>query len=195
MSTDAAATDPLAQLLKDLREGGVSAARSALERYEPYLRMAVRRRLSGPLRAKLDSMDVVQSIWADLLCGVEANDPSFRDPAQFRAFLVRVARNRLIDHHRKHHRALEKERPLDPSASGNLPRAKGPSPSEVAQAGELWEDLLRRCPPTHQTILRLKREGRSLAEIASAVGLHEGSVRRILYELARRMRTAPIRAN
>jgi RNA polymerase sigma-70 factor (ECF subfamily) len=33
----------------------------------------------------------------------------------------------------------------------------------------------------------LKRQGLSLAEIAERTALHEGSVRRILYELARRL--------
>jgi RNA polymerase sigma-70 factor (ECF subfamily) len=43
------------------------------------------------------------------------------------------------------------------------------------------------CPPAHRELLRLKRQGYALAEIASRTGLHEGSVRRILYELARRL--------
>ena len=33
----------------------------------------------------------------------------------------------------------------------------------------------------------MKRQGLPLAEIAGTTGLHEGSVRRILYDLARRL--------
>jgi RNA polymerase sigma-70 factor (ECF subfamily) len=43
------------------------------------------------------------------------------------------------------------------------------------------------CPPAHRQILELKRQGFPLEEIARRVGLHEGSVRRIIYELARRL--------
>jgi RNA polymerase sigma-70 factor (ECF subfamily) len=60
-------------------------------------------------------------------------------------------------------------------------------PSQVAQADELWQRMLRLCPPAHHELLRLKRQGCSLAEIAERTGLHESSVRRILYELARRI--------
>ncbi|MGA7495893.1 MAG: sigma factor-like helix-turn-helix DNA-binding protein, partial [Isosphaeraceae bacterium] len=62
-----------------------------------------------------------------------------------------------------------------------------PRPSEVAQGHELWELMLEKCPPAHREILRLKRQGLPLAEIAARTGFHEGSIRRILYELARRL--------
>ena len=67
-------------------------------------------------------------------------------------------------------------------ATSGLPR-----PSEVVQADELWDTLLKLCPPAHREILELKRQGLVHSEIAARVGLHEGSVRRILYELARRL--------
>jgi RNA polymerase sigma-70 factor (ECF subfamily) len=47
--------------------------------------------------------------------------------------------------------------------------------------------MLAQCPQGHRQILRLKRQGLPLAEIADRTGLHEGSVRRILYDLARRV--------
>ena len=59
--------DPLDELIERLNKGDMSAAERAFLTFEPYLRMAVRRRLSGPLRAKLDSTDIVQSVWADLI--------------------------------------------------------------------------------------------------------------------------------
>ena len=52
---------------------------------------------------------------------------------------------------------------------------------------ELWERLLEECSPAHRAILRMKRDQVPLAEIAKRTGLHEGSVRRILYDLARRV--------
>jgi RNA polymerase sigma factor (sigma-70 family) len=179
--------DHLDELIERLNDGDIVAAERAFLAYEPYLRMAVRRQLTGPLRSKLDSMDIVQSVWADVLCRFREAGWRFSDRSHLRAFLMKVARNRLIDRRREHHRALEQERPLHETAAQELPHASQPRPSEVAQGHELWERMLENCPPAHREILRLKRQGLPLAEIAARTGLHEGSVRRILYDLARRL--------
>ena len=93
--------DPLDDLIERLNKGDIAAAERAFMAYEPYLRMAVRRRLSGALRTKLDSMDIVQSVWADVLSGFRDAGWRFADRSHFRAFLVKVARNRLIDRRRQ----------------------------------------------------------------------------------------------
>jgi RNA polymerase sigma factor (sigma-70 family) len=179
--------DPLDELVERLNKGDITAAERAFVAYEPYLRMAVRRRLSGPLRTKFDSMDIVQSVWADVLLGLGEAGWRFADRSHFRAFLVRIARNRLIDHHRQHHRAIEKERPLVTITPDDSPKAPDPRPSEIAQGRELWKLMLDECSPAHREILILKRQGLLLDEIAARTGLHEGSIRRILYDLARRL--------
>jgi RNA polymerase sigma factor (sigma-70 family) len=179
--------DHLDELVERLSHGDAAAAERAFLAYEPYLRMAVRRQLSGALRAKFDSVDIVQSVWADLLAGFRDAGWRFANGSQLRAFLVRVARNRLIDRRRQHHRALERERPLDETAPDALPQAHQPRPSEIAQGNELWQQMLEQCSPAHRQILILRRQGMTLAEIADRTGLHEGSVRRILYDLAKRL--------
>jgi RNA polymerase sigma factor (sigma-70 family) len=176
----------LDELIEKLNGGDVAAAERAFLAFEPYLRMAIRRQLSGPLRSKLDTMDIVQSVWADVLGGFRDAGWRFTDRSHLRAFLMKVARNRLIDRRRQHHRALEQERSLDQSVA-DLPGANQPRPSEIAQEHELWKRMLDECSPAHREILVLKRQGVPNAEIARRVGLHEGSVRRILYELARRL--------
>ena len=140
-----------------------------------------------PLRSKLDSMDIVQSVWADVLCGFRDAGWRFTDPSHLRAFLMRVVRNRLIDRRRQHHRALEQEQALSQIPAEEMPQAQQPRPSEIAQANELWKQMWDQCPPAHREILVLKRQGFLLAEIAARTGLHEGSIRRILYDLARRL--------
>jgi RNA polymerase sigma-70 factor (ECF subfamily) len=179
--------DHLDELIERMNDGDIAAAEQAFLAYEPYLRMAVRRQLNGPLRAKLDSMDVVQSVWANVLCGFRRAGWRFADRAHLRAFLVRVAQNRIIDRRRQLHLALEQERVLSQVAPDQLPSARQPSPSEIAQENELWRKMWEQCPPAHREILVLKRQGHRLAEIAARTGLHEGSVRRILYDLARQL--------
>jgi DNA-directed RNA polymerase specialized sigma24 family protein len=80
---------------------------------------------------------------------------------------------------------MEHEQALEAEQLQDVAPTPQPRPSEVAQAEELWQEMLARYPPAHQELLRLKREGKSLAEIAEQTGLHPSSVRRILYELAR----------
>jgi RNA polymerase sigma factor (sigma-70 family) len=179
--------DPLDELIERLNQGDVAAAEWAFLAYEPYLRMAVRRRLSGRLRAKIDSLDIVQSVWADVLAGFRESGWKFTDRSHLRAFLVKVARNRLIDRRREHHRALEKERALVDTARNELPQSRDPRPSEVAQGNELWNAMLKLCPPARREILLLRRQGLRYSEIALRTGLHEGSIRRIIYDLERKL--------
>lgn len=189
--------DSLDTLLVRLANGEESAAERVFRDYEPLLRAMVRRRLTPPLRTKFDSMDVVQSVWADLLEGYRTEGWRFKDRDHLRAFLARVTYNHFFHHCRRHSHELEREHPLPGDESTALPASNQPRPSQVVQADELWETLVDLCPPTHLEILRLKRQGLPLAEIAARTGLHESSVRRILYELARRLaaeRTQPGRA-
>ena len=72
-------------------------------------------------------------------------------------------------------------------AAASLPSSNRPRPSESAAAGELWDRLLALCPPEHHFLLRLRRAGATAHEIAARVGMHEGSVRRVLRELSVRL--------
>jgi RNA polymerase sigma-70 factor (ECF subfamily) len=178
---------PLDQLLDRLSSGDAAAAELAFRTYEPFLRLVIRRRLPAALRARLDSADVVQSAWADLVAGFRAARWRFPDTGHLQAFLVRVACNRLRDRVRQ--ACAAPARPL----TDDTPEPPGlePRPSEHARATELWERLLALCPPDHHEVLRLRRDGLSRHEIAARTGLHEGSVRRILRRLARQVAFAP----
>lgn len=168
--------------------GDADAADEIVRAYEPYLRMVVRRQLSARLRTRVDSHDVVQSVWAETIAKVRSGRASwrFRDETRLRSFLTRLARNRLIDVYRRHRGSLAREQPLSPRDVGRLPAREGDRPSEVVAADELWSRLLEACPPAHRELLRLRSQGAPIAEVAARTGFHEGSVRRILYELADR---------
>ena len=170
----------LEALLERLNSGDDTAAEQVFVAYEPFLRKVVRRMLSGELRSKFDSIDVVQSVWGDLLSGFRGGELQFQSAAQLRAFLVKATHNRFIDRVRQHRTAARLERPFAVASAECHPPARAPRASEVAQATELWERLLAACPAEHRPILQLRRDGFSLNEIAAQMSLHEGSVRRIL---------------
>jgi len=178
--------DPLQDLLDELCKGDVAAAEHVFLAYEPYLRKVVRRQLPAHLRAKFDSIDIVQSTWADLLDGFR--DAGWRFPTvdSLRGFLIQVTRNRFIDRLRQHGTVAAHEQTVSASELATL-SADAPTPGERAQAHELWERMLALCPPEHHELLRLRREGFLLKEIAARTGMHEGSIRRILRTLACRL--------
>jgi RNA polymerase sigma-70 factor (ECF subfamily) len=178
---------PLDVLLEKLTQGDPLAVEQVFLTYEPYLRIVVRRQLSEELRTKFDSVDIVQSVWADVLDGFRQAKWSFRDVNHLRAFLVKVTRNRFIDRLRSNRSALERETTLPEGVIEDMPSTTGARVSEVFYAKELWERMLEVCPPAHYELLHLKRQGLSLAEIAERTGLHPSSVRRILYEIGRQL--------
>lgn len=179
--------DALQALIGKLSSGDDAAAEEVFRAYEPYLRMVVRRMLPSNLRPKFDSIDVVQSVWADVITGFRKAGWQFSDAAHLKAFLVRATRNRFIDRVRQNRMAVEKNQPLGPEQLESAATTAEPDPGDVLEADELWEKMLTLCAANHRPILELKRQGSSLAEIAAKTGFHESSIRRILYDLARRL--------
>lgn len=182
--------DALDTLLERLTRGEMDAAGEVYRTFEPVLRAIVRRRLSPRLRSKFDSEDVVQSAWADILRGFRDEGWRFTDREHLRAYLASVTHNHLVSSCRRFVARIEQEQPLEGDEQPGLPPSPQPRPSELAQADDLWQLLVGLCPPAHRELLRLRRQGLPLAEIAARTGLHESSVRRILYGLARRLAAA-----
>ena len=186
--------DPLDTLLVKLSRGEDSAAERVFRDYEPALRALVRRRLTPTLRSKFDSADVVQAAWADLLDAYRAKGWQFHDREHLKAFLAKVAYHHFLIQCRKNRAALRAERPMPDRESSAFPATGQARPSQIVQAVELWETVLGGCSPTQGEVLRLKRQGLAPTEIAAKLGLHEGSVRRILYDLARKVAGGETRA-
>jgi RNA polymerase sigma factor (sigma-70 family) len=176
-------------LMQQLNSGDERAVEEAFRAFEPYLRMVIRRQLAPRVRTKFDSVDVVQSVWADLLRGFRDGRWHFEGPEQLKAFLVRAARNRFLNRARHHKAACDHEQSLGEAGVDSLPTSE-PRPDQQAEADELWEQMLALCPPVHRPLLHMRRQGVPLAELAARSGMHESSVRRIFYELARRVSAA-----
>jgi RNA polymerase sigma-70 factor (ECF subfamily) len=179
--------EPLEVLLDRMCAGDLRAAGQVFAAYEPQLRRIVRRQLSRRLRAKLDSLDVVQSVWAHVLRDFQKSGCRITSTTHLHHFLVRTTRNCLTDRLRHFRTALSCEQPLTEADLTNPAAPHQARPSEVAQANELWDNLLAVCPPAYHPVLQLKRQGMRLADIAARTGLHTDSIRRILRKLARQL--------
>ena len=183
-------TTSLDDLLDKLCGGDEAAAAQVFLEYEPYLRKVVRRLLPNRLRPKFDSVDIVQSIWGDLLKGFRDAGWRFTNTHQLRGFLVKVTRNRFLDRLRQHDRILAHEKLLAQRDLDLMPADTNGTPSKHFEADNLWQRMLELCPVEHQAILLLKRQGASMEEIVAATELHPGSIRRILRNLASRVANA-----
>ncbi len=127
-----------------LNEGDLEAVARVFIAYEPYLRIAVRRRLSPRLRSKVDSADIVQSVFADLVCGVRDGGWNLTGRAHLEALLRTIAWRRLADRYQKHARAVDRERSLHDTPSHSLRDRAQARPSQEAQGREFWERVLGR---------------------------------------------------
>jgi|SRR5579864_2617827 len=176
----------LRTFLARIRSGDEEAARELLVRYEPQVRLVVRRQLPRLLRSRFDSIDFLQSVWGDFFMRMRREPEEFDDPQDLVAFLAQAAKNKVIDEYRralsqKHDMRLEK-----PISGSHQLKADVDSPSEVAEAHEAFGRLRELLPESRRNILELKAEGLSSREIGARIGCSERTVRRVLEELRHR---------
>jgi len=179
----------LESLVKRLNEGDPTAAGPLLQHFEPYLRIAVRRHLSGRIRSKFDSEDVVQSAMADLIVHFRNSGREFEDGSHIRNFLNRVVINRLNDRFRRHRREIVQQQVMLDSELGEISDDGTTRPSRDLSRHELWETIMNACPERHREVILLRKEGLRHNQIADRLGLHPSTVRRVIAEVARQLQT------
>ena len=176
-------------LLQRFQSGDNDALNELYSRYLNRVLAAVRARLGAELRGKLESCDILQ----DALLASLKNVQSFSQTGEgaFVNWLAKVVENRVrdnLDYFRAKRRDHRLEKPLpgarsDESAAPlDLPERRcAPTPS---QALMLSEDLARHemamdqlSEESRELIVAVKIEGRSLQEIAQAVGKSPDAVR------------------
>ena len=183
----------LSDFLKRIQAGDENAARELLGRFEAEVRLVVRRQLPRLLRSRFDSLDFLQSVWGSFFRRMRTAPTEFEDSRHLVAFLARAAKNKVIDEYRRaasRKHDMHREEPL--WAEGRRPKdVPDPidSPSEVAQAHEVFVRLRELMPVERRTILELKAEGLSSKDIGERLGISERTVQRVLEDLRRRMET------
>ncbi len=181
----------LADFLRRIQHGDEGAARELLQRYEPEVRLVVRRQLPRLLRSRFDSLDFLQSVWGSFFRRMRDAPTDFEDSRHLVAFLARAAKNKVIDEYRRAaslKNDMHREEPL--WADGDRPRDVADpidSPSEVAQAHEAYDRLNALLPLERRTMLELKAQGLSSKDIGDRLGVSERTVQRVLEDLRRRV--------
>jgi RNA polymerase sigma factor (sigma-70 family) len=176
------------QLLEEVRKGSEEATREVVESYSPAMLTIIRRHLHPRVRSVLDSVDVLQDFWAEILTrAIPAND--FESTASFFRFLAKVAETKVLQANR--HWLTIQKRSLKRERHGLVPReveksariTAGDHEDEEAWLEEELEARLKRLPEEMRVIVRRYRQGVSLTKIARSLKLSEQTVRRRLQDL------------
>jgi RNA polymerase sigma-70 factor (ECF subfamily) len=142
-----------------------------------------------------DAEDIAQ----DVFIKVYRSLGRFRQDAQLTSWIYRIVMNACIDHRRRQMSAGAA--PFGDEAELmmlNTPE-DAPGPEQQAYAGELGEVLeteINRLPPGQRIVFIMRHhQGLKLGEIADALGLAEGTVKRQLHAAVQRLRQALTVAN
>ena len=177
-----------------MSRGSQEAAWELAEIYSPHVIRAVRQRLPSEIRAKFDSQDFVQAVWASILLKREQLD-QFTTPEHFVAYLVAVAKNKVLMEYRgfrtkKRDVRLEVDlatteeggsrKPSQPRHGQHPLASDAPTPSHIAQVRDLWDVVLRESSVREQEMIAMRIEGKSYRQIAEHMDINEKTVRRTI---------------
>ena len=175
---------PTLVLLDQVRRGDGDAVNRLLDRHRAAIRRMIDRRMDRVVQRRVDASDIVQDVL------VEANrrlGEYLANPTMpFQLWLRHMARDRLIDAHRRHRvasvRSLDREVPLgggDADASRPGPAADLADRELTPAAAATWHELERRFAAAvdaleeadRQIVLLKHFEHLSTAEAAEALGI------------------------
>lgn len=190
------------ELLAEARQGDSDAVNRLLERHRSALRRMVQMRLDQRVQRRVDVSDVVQDVM------VEANrrlaDYLGDPPMSFHLWLRQIARDRIIDAHRRHRasakRSVDREQPLaapsgqDRSSVDLAGKIQDPelTPGAAAAQRELArtvESAIARLNEADCEIIVMRHyEQLSNQEAAEALGLSEPAASMRYLRAVRRLR-------
>ena len=185
----AEANDITQGLLDRAGHGDVVARHTLLERYRRYLRNLVAVRLDRRVARRVDASDIVQEALADASERME--DYLRARPLPFLDWLRRLARDRVVDAHRRHlgslRRSVARERATSEMTDASVAElgrrllAPDTSPSNRLDRRERFDRIaaaLATLPDRDREVLVMwYLEQRDTREIANTLGITERGVR------------------
>jgi RNA polymerase sigma-70 factor (ECF subfamily) len=180
-------------LMHRVRTGDPQAALELVRGYEWAIRLHVRVRLTKPdLRRLVDSMDIVQLVWASFFPRAAARY-DLDDPKKLLNLLITLAHNKLVDEARNLRRKRRGAGQLvfDLRANGD-PIDPRPGPEQVVDEHDFLQEFRKRLLAPEQSLWDQRLRGRSWVEIAADLGTNPDVLRirfrRTLQRVARQMK-------
>ncbi len=177
------------ELLERAAKGDRDAISELYRLYRADMIGSVRKGQGSSLRGLMESVDLVQSLWTDVL--EELDGFEYRGPGSFPAWLRACLANKIREKQRFHLAARRDARQTTPlpeeeilggtSAAGIRGRDRTPS-LDVRQAEELecFLRVLDEFPEVHRTVLVLRlRDELPYAEIAKRIGRSVEATKRL----------------
>lgn len=158
----------------------------------PKVLRVVRRKLNRPMRVIYDSYDFLGDVVTSLVANKDRLQ--FESLDQLYSFLIKEAEYKVIDEYRrettqkrdiKRRCSLYGRNHAGEEAQMEL-AASDPTASEVAQAGEVEEEINRGRSDVEKKAIRLKKQGYSPTEISESIGWHPRKVQRFFKMLSDR---------
>ena len=155
------------ELITRIRAGDPAAATELVQQFEPQIRREIRLRLTDrQLRQTLDSIDISQSIFGNFFVRATLGEFDFDRPEQLLGLLATMARNKVIDHHR---RLKTQKNTLE--VARKKKNNEQTTASSIIAGKELVEEFQSRMSEEEKIIAGLRKDGRTWAEIGNQ--LHE----------------------
>lgn len=196
------APDDTQQLLQHARAGDAQAVNELLERHRAALRRAVELRMDPVLQRRVDASDIVQDVLID--ASRRLQNYLANPTLPFAVWLKHLARDRVIDAHRRHRvagrRSLDKEQPLvvdSPSENSAADLGQQIADSELTPAAAAaWNEMERRFlaaldaadEQDRQIVMLRHFEQLSNQEVAQTLGLSEAAAGMRYLRAMRRVR-------
>jgi RNA polymerase sigma-70 factor (ECF subfamily) len=168
------------ELISRVRRGDGEAAAVLVRRYESAIRRAARFRLGDArLCATLESLDICQSVLGSFFVRAAAGQYEIAGPEQLLRLLVRMARNKVINHARKERaeRRRHHQVPIGPGVREEVV-ATAPGPDQAAAANELFQEVYRRLSSDERHLVDLRHSGRDWTSIAGELGANSAALRK-----------------
>lgn len=185
--SEPSALDPSA-LLARARAGDQEAWDELFHTYYPKVVRVVRRKLDRPLRTLYDSTDFASDVMKSLAANLDRLE--FPTIHALMAFLTDAAEKKVIDEYRRRHtQKRDVTRELAGSADNEAIEysiaiaSAAPTASQLAQAGEVREQLMARDDLEERAIIELKHQGYTNAEIAEKMSWNIRKVQRFFKDL------------
>jgi RNA polymerase sigma-70 factor (ECF subfamily) len=181
------------ELMVRLRAGSPDAAARVFDRFAGRLIALARRRLDGPLRAKLDAEDVLQSVYRSFFRRCDRGEFHLDGWDGLWSLLVLLTVRkcgRQAEHYRAARRDVRREdTPVPPGLGGDAWEATGrePTPEEAVVLAETVESLLRGLDGRDRAIVTLSLQGYTVAEVSDEIGRTQRTVQRVLERVRKRL--------
>lgn len=182
------------EMVAQAAKGSDTAVWELVEQYHKNILRVVRRHLPTEIRSKIDSTDIVQSVWKSFLRNRSTLEHA-HSVENFVSYLATMARLKVYETHRHYtqtkaydihredrsnSRANLSDEEADIDYAKRLVDRRCDTPSEIIAAQENWHIALERAGDRGHEIIRLRLQGLTLDEVATRLNTSTSTVRRVL---------------